>query len=118
MSILTQQSIKKNRLTIAILLVIALLGITTFQSMPRSEDPGFIIRTASVATLFPGASPERVELLVTDKIEKVIKEIPELDFVDFQTVLLYSHSMQPILYKPHLQIAQNSAHERRVPTHY
>ena len=85
MSILTQQSIKKNRLTIAILLVIALLGITTFQSMPRSEDPGFIIRTASVATLFPGASPERVELLVTDKIEKVIKEIPELDFVESES---------------------------------
>lgn len=85
MSIITQQSIKRNRLTIAVLLVIVLLGISTFQRMPRSEDPGFIIRTASVATLFPGASPERVELLVTDKIEKVIKEIPELDFVESES---------------------------------
>ncbi len=32
-------------------------------------------------TYFPGASPERVEQLVTDKLEKVIQEIPELDFV-------------------------------------
>ena len=32
-------------------------------------------------TIFPGASPERVEQLVTDKLEKAIQEIPELDFV-------------------------------------
>ena len=49
--------------------------------MPRAEDPGFTIRTAVVQTLFPGANPERVENLVTDKIEKVIQEMPELDNV-------------------------------------
>ena len=43
------------------------------RDMPRSEDPGFVIRTALVQTIFPGASPERVELLVTDKLEKVIQ---------------------------------------------
>ena len=46
-----------------------------------SEDPGFIIRVAQVMTFFPGASPERVEQLVTDKLEKTIQEMPELDFV-------------------------------------
>jgi len=49
--------------------------------MPRAYDPGFVIRAAQVVTYFPGASPERVELLVSDKIEKVVQEIPELDFV-------------------------------------
>jgi len=53
--------------------------------MPRSEDPGFIIRVALVSTFFPGASPERVEMLVTDKLEKVIQELPELDFVASQS---------------------------------
>ena len=63
------------------LLIILVAGIGAYINMPRNEDPGFIIRTALVRTFFPGASPERVEQLVTDKIEKVIQEIPELDAV-------------------------------------
>ncbi len=63
------------------MLVILLAGFQSYLNMPRAYDPGFIIRAAQVVTYFPGASPERVELLVSDKIEKVVQEIPELDFV-------------------------------------
>ena len=79
---ITRAAIEKNRVTAVALLVIALGGIAVYRNMPRSEDPGFIIRTAQVMTIFPGASPERVELLVTDKLEKAIEEIPQLDFVN------------------------------------
>jgi multidrug efflux pump subunit AcrB len=82
---LTRAAIEKNRITFTALLVILLAGITTFRNMPRAEDPGFIIRTAMVRTIFPGASPERVEQLITDKIEKVVQEIPELDYVQSQS---------------------------------
>ena len=78
---ITRLAIEKNRVFAAALAVILLAGIGAYKDMPRSEDPGFVIRTALVQTIFPGASPERVELLVTDKLEKVIQEIPELDFV-------------------------------------
>ena len=56
-----------------------------YQRSPRDYDPGFIIRAAQVVTYFPGASPERVELLVTDKLEKAIQEIPELDYIKSQS---------------------------------
>ena len=36
-------------------------------------------------TYFPGASPERVENLVTDKIEEAVQEMPELDFVQSES---------------------------------
>ncbi|HQV31638.1 MAG TPA: efflux RND transporter permease subunit, partial [Calditrichia bacterium] len=52
---------------------------------PRDEDPGFTIRTAMVTTVFPGASPERVEKLVTDKLEEEIREMPEIDFIASQS---------------------------------
>ena len=61
--------------------VILVGGVAAYLGMPRDYDPGFTIRTAVVATFFPGASPERVEQLVTDKLEKVIQEIPELKVV-------------------------------------
>ncbi len=78
---ITHAAIENNRTTLVLLLVILAAGISAYLNMPRDYDPGFIIRTAQVITHFPGASPERVELLVSDKLEKVVQEIPELDFV-------------------------------------
>ena len=78
---LTRAAIDNNRVTLVALLVVAFSGYSAYQGMSRAEDPGFIIRVAQVMTLFPGASPERVEQLVTDKLEKAILEIPQLDFV-------------------------------------
>ena len=78
---ITQLALERNRVTIVAVLSVLILGIVTYFEMPRAEDPGFIIRTAVVTTQFPGASPERVEMLVTDKLEKVIQEIPQLDFI-------------------------------------
>jgi multidrug efflux pump subunit AcrB len=75
---LTKSAIENNRVTIMMLLVIATLGITVFGELARNSMPPFTIRVASVITRFPGASPDRVESLITDKIEKVVQEIPEL----------------------------------------
>ncbi len=77
----TRLAIENNRTSFMVLLVILVVGISTFISMPRAYDPGFVMRTAQVITYFPGASPERVEQLVSSRLEDVVKEIPELDFV-------------------------------------
>lgn len=78
---ITRLALENNRTTWVLILVLLLSGILAFDKMPKDYDPGFIIRTAQVVTYFPGASPQRVEELVTDKIEKVVQQIPELDFV-------------------------------------
>ena len=49
--------------------------------MPRDSMPPYTIRVASVVTSFPGAGPERVEALITSKIEEVAQELPELKTV-------------------------------------
>jgi len=78
---ITRLAIQNNRTTLVLLLVLLFAGVQAYLNMPRAYDPGFIIRAAQVITYFPGASPERVEQLVSDKLEKVVQEIPELDFV-------------------------------------
>jgi multidrug efflux pump subunit AcrB len=78
---LTAAAIDKNRVTLAIVVLVVIAGAFAFQSLPKAQDPGFIVRTAVITTRFPGASPERVELLVTDKIEKKIQEMPEIDSI-------------------------------------
>ncbi len=79
---ITRAAIEKNRVTAAVLFIVLLGGFSAFGSLPRAEDPGFVIRTAQVMTFFPGASPERVEQLVTDRLEKAIREIPEVESLD------------------------------------
>ncbi len=75
---LTQFSINNNRVVLCILAVVMLMGLVGYQSLSRDSMPPYTIRVASVVSSFPGASPERVEELVTDKIEKVAQELPEL----------------------------------------
>jgi multidrug efflux pump subunit AcrB len=82
---ITRFAIEKKRITGTALAVVFLSGIAAYRTMSRAEDPGFIIRTALIQTIFPGASPERVELLVTDKLEKSIQEMPELDFISSES---------------------------------
>jgi multidrug efflux pump subunit AcrB len=79
---LTRLAIEKNRVTIVILAIALAGGWLAFNTLPRAEDPGFVIRTAQVITTFPGASPERVEKLVTDRLEQAIRELPELESVE------------------------------------
>jgi multidrug efflux pump subunit AcrB len=75
---LTKFSIEKNRITYMALATIMVLGTFLYQSLPRDSMPPMTIRVATLVSQFPGAGPERVEELVTDKIEKVVQEIPEL----------------------------------------
>jgi len=78
---ITQAAIHQNRVTLAIVVFAVLGGLLAYLGMPRAEDPGFPIRSAMVITQFPGASPERVERLVSDPLEERIRELPELDSV-------------------------------------
>ncbi len=76
---LTAAAIDRNRITLTVVVLVVIAGVFAYRALPKAQDPGFIVRTAVITTRFPGASPERVELLVTDKIEKKIQEMPEID---------------------------------------
>ena len=78
---ITKSAIKYNRVTFLSIIVVILLGLASYKNLPRDSMPPFTIRVASIVTNFPGASPERVEQLITDKIEKIVQEIPEVDYI-------------------------------------
>ena len=73
----------KNRVTIIMLyILIIFMGINTFKGMQKGEDPPFTIKTATITTRWPGATAEQMAELVGDKIEEVVQDIEELDFVE------------------------------------
>lgn len=75
---LTEFTIKKSRIAISVFVLLAVMGLNSYFGLPQDSMPPYTVRVASVVSYFPGASPERVENLVTQKIEEKIQEIPEL----------------------------------------
>ncbi len=69
------------QLLILTLVMILLWGASSFLSLPRLEDPELTARNATVTTLFPGASPQRIETLITDPIEQELRELDAIDTI-------------------------------------
>lgn len=61
---------------VAILLLIG--GGVSFFALPQLEDPVFTVKTAVITTKYPGASPQEVELEVTDLLESAIQEMTQV----------------------------------------
>src|SRR4030042_1451007 len=68
--ILTDLSIR-NRITVAVLgLIIVILGVYSYLSLPREAFPDIPIPYILVSTFYEGVAPEDVETSITMKIEK------------------------------------------------
>jgi len=75
---LTRFSIKNYQLTIAVFIMVAILGINSFVNMPRSEDPSIKGAYFYVVAVYPGASPKDLEELIVDPIEEAINELDDI----------------------------------------
>jgi multidrug efflux pump len=69
---------RDSRLLILVISLILVAGLSSYAVLPRLEDPVLTRRAALVNTLLPGADAERVEALVTEKIEDELQEIEEI----------------------------------------
>ena len=82
-----------NKTSIYILTVIlGIMGILSYNSLPKEQFPDIVIPTITVQTIYPGTSPADMENLVTRHIEKQIKPISGIkttrsySFQDFSVI--------------------------------
>ena len=69
----------KYRKTVFFILTLLLInGVFAYFTLPAQEDPTITIREAVISTSFPGMAPERVEQLITKKLEEEIRKVPEV----------------------------------------
>lgn len=61
-------------------------GLMSYFELGREEDPNFTIKTMVISAQWPGASAQEVTKQVTDRIEKKLEELPELDYTKSLTV--------------------------------
>ena len=71
--------------------IICLAGIMTYNSLPKENFPEVVFPQIYVATVFPGASPEDVENLVTKHIEKQVKSIAGIKKITSNSVQDFSN---------------------------
>jgi len=63
---------------LAVALIIS-AGVSSALTIGRQEDPTITNLFATIVTPYPGATPARVEALITEKIEEELREIEEID---------------------------------------
>lgn len=64
-----------------VLILLLINGLFAYFTLPTKEDPSITVRKAVVSTRYDGMSPERVEQLITTKLEKEIRKIPEVETI-------------------------------------
>ncbi len=72
---------RNRRLLVLAILGIVVAGLSAFSTLPRLEDPHLNNRVAIIVTRLPGATAERVEVLITEKIEDELRDINEIESI-------------------------------------
>ncbi len=75
---LTAGAIARYPMVFAFMVVIVLVGLDSYLGLPRESSPDVKIPYVMVVTPYSGASPEDVEHLVTRKLERQLKGLPDL----------------------------------------
>ncbi len=73
--------VKNGRLMSLVITLLVVAGLGALANLPRTEDPRITNRIASVITQLPGASAERIEVLISEKIEQKLRKLPEIDLL-------------------------------------
>ena len=76
---LSEWALKNQVLVLYAMLMITITGFLAYTELGQSEDPPFTFKVMLVRTTWPGASAIEVEQQITDKIEKKLQEVPNLD---------------------------------------
>ncbi len=76
---LSEWSITNRSLVIFFMIGVIVAGVVSFLKLGRAEDPVFTIRTMVVQAHWPGATLEETLQQVTERLERTLQEVPNLD---------------------------------------
>ena len=76
---LSEWGLTHRSLVLYFLIVCTLIGLFSYTRLGQSEDPPFTFKVMVVRAEWPGASATEMAGQVTDKIEKALQDIDELD---------------------------------------
>ncbi|MBY6241380.1 efflux RND transporter permease subunit [Methylosinus sp. Sm6] len=79
---LSAWAVRRQTLTLALMLVLAVAGLYSYLRLGRAEDPSFTIKVANITTIWPGADALEMRDQVSDRLEKKLQELPFLEKIE------------------------------------
>lgn len=78
--------LRNRKLVFFLIACLIVGGIFAIRNMGKLEDPELIVKQALVVTTYPGASAHQVEMEVTDLLEKSIRTMKHIDYVESRSM--------------------------------
>ncbi|HEX4856899.1 MAG TPA: efflux RND transporter permease subunit, partial [Limnobacter sp.] len=75
---LSDFSIKNYQFTLVVFFLLAAIGISAYNNIPRTEDPYFDISAFRINIIYPGADPREMEQQVAKPIEDALRSLDDL----------------------------------------
>ena len=77
---LSEWALRHQQMILFLLLLLSLAGLYSYTQLGQKEDPDFTVKAMVVQAEWPGTSAEQMAQQVTDKLEKKLQEVAEVDF--------------------------------------
>ena len=71
-------AINHRQLVYFFAVLVLIMGMFSFKSLGRSEDPSFAVKQMVISAAWPGASAKDVEMHLTNTLEKQIQSLPQV----------------------------------------
>jgi len=71
--------VEHRHISWVMLIAVCVWGVFSYRSMPQRKDPDTPVKTAVAITVWPGASAEQIEQLVTRKVEEKVAQNSNVD---------------------------------------
>ena len=76
---IARASIKRSTIVLFICVLLAIQGVSAYNSIGKLEDPAFTIKTAIVAASYPGSTAEEAAEHVASKLEDAVQTMGQVD---------------------------------------
>jgi len=101
---LSSLSVDNATSVVILTLIISVLGLSAYRTMPKESFPEIVIPTVYVGTPYPGNSPVDMENLITRPIEKELKSLN--DIKDINSTSVQDFSSIVVEFNPGIEITK------------
>jgi multidrug efflux pump len=77
---LSEWALKHPQMVLFLLVLLSVAGFLAYGRLGQKEDPEFTVKTMIVQAYWPGSSARQMAEQVTDKLEKKLQEVAEIDY--------------------------------------
>ncbi|MCW5635157.1 MAG: efflux RND transporter permease subunit [Rubrivivax sp.] len=77
---LSEWALEHSQMVLFLLLLLSFAGLWAYGRLGQKEDPEFTVKAMLVQAYWPGSSARQMSEQVTDRLEKKLQEVAEIDF--------------------------------------